>query len=254
MAGGHREVLPAIQSPTLVMASADSPQPVEHSRFAADLIPGATFEVLPASTEAATLAENFGFAVDFVQRQVTDGLSPPSTDRTLATVMFTDIVGSTELATKLGDERWRVLLDRHEQILRDHIEAAGGRLVDLAGDGSLSEFAGPARAIRCASAFAAAVRRLDVEVRAGLHTGECERVGDDLAGLAVHIGARVSAKAGAGEIWVSRTVRDLVAGSGIELLERGTHTLKGVDGSWEPSPSATRPPLPPHPKTITRQP
>jgi class 3 adenylate cyclase/pimeloyl-ACP methyl ester carboxylesterase len=228
-----RDVLPAIQSPTLVMASADSPQPVEHSRFAADLIPGATFEVLPASTEVATLADYFGFAVDSVQRQVTDGLSSPSTDRTLATVMFTDIVGSTELATRLGDERWRVLLDRHEQILRDHIEAAGGRLVDLTGDGSLSEFPGPARAIRCASAFGAAVRTLDIEVRAGLHTGECERVGDDLTGLAVHIGARVSAKADASEIWVSRTVRDLVAGSGIELHERGTHTLKGVNGTWE---------------------
>jgi class 3 adenylate cyclase len=228
-----RDVLPAIQAPTLVMASADSPQPVEHSRFAAELIPGATFEVLPASTEVPTLADYFAFAVNAVERQVTDGFSAPSTDRILATVMFTDIVGSTELATRLGDERWRVLLDRHEQILRAHIDAAGGRLVNLTGDGSLSEFAGPARAIRCATAFGAAVGALDIEVRAGLHTGECERVGDDLAGLAVHIGARVSALAGPGETWVSRTVRDLVAGSGIDLRERGTHTLKGVDGNWE---------------------
>ncbi|HET9102659.1 MAG TPA: alpha/beta fold hydrolase [Solirubrobacteraceae bacterium] len=228
-----RDVLPAIQSPTLVMASADSPQPPEHSRFAAELIPGATFEVLPASTETATLADYFGCAVDAIQRLITDGLSTPNTDRALATVMFTDIVGSTELAGSLGDERWRVLLDRHEQILRDHVEAAGGRLVGLTGDGSLSEFPGPARAIRCARAFSAAVRRLDIEVRAGLHTGECERVGDDLAGLAVHIAARVSAQAGPGEIWVSRTVRDLIAGSGIELRQRGTHPLKGVSGAWE---------------------
>ena len=191
-----RDVLPAIQAPTLVMASADSPQPVEHSRFAADLIPGATFEVLPASTEVATLADYFGYAVNAVERQVTNGLSTSSTDRILATVMFTDIVGSTELATRLGDERWRVLLDRHEQILRAHIEAAGGRPVGLTGDGSLSEFAGPARAIRCATAFGAAVGALGIEVRAGVHTGECERVGDDLAGLTVHIGARVSAHAG----------------------------------------------------------
>jgi class 3 adenylate cyclase len=228
-----RDVLPAIQSPTLVMASADSPQPVEHSRFAADLIPDAMFEVLPASTAASTLADYFGFAVNAVERQVTAKLSTPSTDRALATVLFTDIVGSTELATRLGDERWRVLLDRHEQILRGHVEAAGGRLVNLTGDGSLSEFAGPARAIRCATAFGVAVGAVGIQVRAGLHTGECERVGDDLAGLAVHIGSRVSAKAGSSEIWVSRTVRDLIAGSGIELRERGTHTLKGIDGAWE---------------------
>ena len=248
-----RDVLPAIQAPTLVMASADSPQPVEHSRFAAELIPGATFEVLPASTEVATLADYFGFAVNAVERQVTDGFSAPSTDRILATVMFTDIVGSTELATRLGDERWRVLLDRHEQILRAHIEAAGGRLVNLTGDGSLSEFAGPARAIRCATAFGAAVGALEIEVRAGLHTGECERVGDDLAGLAVHIGARVSAHAGPGETWVSRTVRDLVAGSGIDLRERGTHTLKGVDGNWELFSVADATITPTNPEAITRQ-
>jgi class 3 adenylate cyclase len=228
-----REVLPTIQSPTLVLANADSPQPVEHSRFAAELIPDAAFQVLPASTEAATLADYFGFAIDHVQRQVTKGRSKPSTDRVLATIMFTDIVRSTELATQLGDARWRIVRDRHEQMLRDHVEAAGGRLVVLAGDGSLSEFPGPARAIRCARAFGAAARSLDIEIRAGLHTGECERVGDDLAGLAVHIAARVSAKADAGEIWVSRTVRDLIAGSGIELQERGTHALKGVEGEWQ---------------------
>jgi class 3 adenylate cyclase len=148
-------------------------------------------------------------------------------------MMFTDIVGSTVRASELGDARWRVLLDRHEELVRDHVEAAGGRVVKMTGDGSLSIFDGPARAIRCGQAFAGAVSDLGVQVRVGLHTGECEVVDNDLAGLAVHIAERVSAAAAAGEVMVSRTVCDLVAGSGLELRGCGEHELKGVPGKWE---------------------
>jgi class 3 adenylate cyclase len=155
-------------------------------------------------------------------------------DRALMTVLFTDIVGSTEQAALLGDGRWRQLLIMHEQMLRREVEAAGGgRVVKLIGDGSLSTFDGPARAIRCAERICAAADELDVEIRAGLHTGECEVIDNDLAGIAVHIAARVSAQAGPGEVLVSRTVRDLVTGSGIALQSRGEHELKGVPGSWE---------------------
>ena len=148
-------------------------------------------------------------------------------------MMFTDIVGSTVRASELGDARWRVLLDRHDDLVRDHVEAAGGRVVKMTGDGSLSIFDGPARAIRCGGAIAGAVRELGVEARIGLHTGECEVVENDLSGIAVHIAERVSAAAGAGEVMVSRTVRDLVAGSGLDLRLRGEHELKGVPGKWE---------------------
>jgi class 3 adenylate cyclase len=156
----------------------------------------------------------------------------------------------------MGDDRWRGVLDRHESILRAHVEAHGGRVVKMMGDGALSVFDGPARAIRGADAFVRAIGDLGIEVRAGLHTGECERIGDDLAGLAVHIGARVGAQAQPGQVWVSRTVSDLVAGSGLRFAARGTHELKGVPGSWElysladgdtaavpvtPQPPATRP-------------
>lgn len=228
-----RAVLPLIQAPTLVMANRDGAQALEMARYAASLIPGAQFEELPASTEVAGFGDYFAAALDQVERLMTGHRSAERHDRVLATVLFTDVVGSTELATRLDDERWSILLKRHEALLRDHVEAAGGRLVDLTGDGSLSVFDGPARGIRCAHAFTQAVRALDIEVRAGLHTGECEKVGQDLVGLAVHIGARVSAKAGAGEVWVSRTVRDLVAGSGLKFQPRGPHELKGVEGSWE---------------------
>ncbi len=160
--------------------------------------------------------------------------SDVSPDRALMTVLFTDIVGSTEQAALLGDARWREVLVSHERMLRREVEGVGGRLVKLIGDGSLSTFDGPARAIRCAERIcAAAAEELDLRVRAGIHTGECEVIDDDIAGMAVHIAARVSAQAGPGEVLVSRTVRDLVTGSGIALQSRGQRDLKGVEGSWE---------------------
>jgi class 3 adenylate cyclase len=153
-------------------------------------------------------------------------------ERVLATVLFTDIVGSTERAVALGDRVWRDLLDRHHAIVRQEIGRYRGAEVDTAGDGFLATFDGPARAIRCATGIRDAVRSLGIEIRAGLHTGECERLDDKIAGIAVHTGARVMALAGPGEILVSSTVKDLVAGSGLEFHEHGTHTLKGIPGEW----------------------
>jgi class 3 adenylate cyclase len=150
----------------------------------------------------------------------------------LATVLFTDIVGSTERAAELGDRRWVDLLDEHHGVVRRALDRFRGREVDTAGDGFLATFDGPARAIRCAGAIVEGVRGLGLEVRAGLHTGECELAGDDVRGIAVHIGARVAALAGPGEVLVSSTVKDLVVGSGIEFEDRGEHALKGIPGAW----------------------
>jgi class 3 adenylate cyclase len=150
----------------------------------------------------------------------------------LSTVMFTDIVGSTERAAELGDSRWRSLRERHDELSRGHIERFGGRAVKSTGDGFLATFDGPARAIRCASAIEAAVHAAGIELRAGVHTGECELIGDDIGGMAVHIGARIAALAGPSEVLVSRTVKDLVVGSGIRFDERGTYALKGVPDEW----------------------
>jgi class 3 adenylate cyclase len=150
----------------------------------------------------------------------------------LATVLFTDIVGSTERATELGDRRWRELLVAHHAAVRRQLERFRGREIDTAGDGFLASFDGPARAIRCAEAAIGAVRGLGLDIRAGVHTGECEIAGDKLAGIAVHIGARVAGQAGPGEVLVSSTVRDLVAGSGLEFEDRGVALLKGIPGEW----------------------
>jgi class 3 adenylate cyclase len=170
--------------------------------------------------------------VDEVEEFLTGARSAPQPDRVLATVMFTDIVSSTERAAQLGDSHWRDLLESHEAIVRRELERHRGREVKTTGDGFLATFDGPARGIRCASAIAEAVRSLGIEIRAGLHTGECEVMNGDVGGIAVHTGARVSAQAGPGEVLVSSTVRDLVAGSGIEFEDRGSHDLKGVPGEW----------------------
>ena len=157
-----------------------------------------------------------------------DRLGSRNPDRILATVLFTDIVNSTAHAARLGDEQWRHLNDRHYAVVRSYIHAAGGHVLQTTGDGTLSVLPGPAGAVRCAHAISHAIEQLGIQIRAGVHTGECERTEDNLAGLAVHIGARVAATAGPGEVWVSRTVRDLVAGSGIDFQARGVHKLKGV--------------------------
>jgi class 3 adenylate cyclase len=228
-----RDVLRAIQAPTIVLAPRDGYQPEAIPRHVAELVPNAEFHLLPPPSDADGLEAFYRPVVDHIERMVTGGQTARRTDHILATMMFTDIVGSTARASELGDARWRVILDHHDALLRDQVDAAGGRVVKTTGDGSLNVFDGPARAIRCGQAFVDAVRNLGVEVRVGLHTGECGIVEDDLVGVAVHIAARVCAAAGAGEVLVSRTVRDLVVGSGIELRGRGEHELKGVSGKWE---------------------
>jgi class 3 adenylate cyclase/pimeloyl-ACP methyl ester carboxylesterase len=228
-----REVLTAIRVPTIVVAREGSFQPRAIPEHVADLIPGAEFDWQPEPKANDGVEGFMAPFVDAVERMVTGGSATHRTQRILTTVLFTDIVGSTELASTIGDHAWRGLLDRHEELLRERVAGAGGRVVKMIGDGSLSLFDGPARAIGCAHDFAEAARALEIDVRAGLHTGECEIVDDDVAGLAVHIGARIGALAGAGDVLVSRTVKDLVVGSGLEFNSRGTHELKGVPGSWE---------------------
>jgi pimeloyl-ACP methyl ester carboxylesterase len=227
-----RDVLPTIQAPTLVIhRTGDLDANVEEGRWIASRIPGATFVELPG--DAHTLwAGNPDEVVDEIEEFLTGARRGPEPDRVLATVLFTDIVGSTEQATRLGDRRWRQLLEQHHSLVRSSLDRYQGREVDTAGDGFMATFDGPARAIRCASAAVAGVRSLGLEIRAGVHTGECERFGDKVAGLAVHTGARVVGAAGPGEVLVSQTVKDLVAGSGIEFEPRGSHILKGVPGEW----------------------
>jgi class 3 adenylate cyclase len=170
--------------------------------------------------------------LDEIEEFVTGVRRSREPDRVLATVMFTDIVDSTRKATKLGDRRWRELLEAHDALVRRQLERFSGREVKTMGDGFLSVFDGPARAIRCASALTTAVDALGIQIRAGLHTGECERRNGDISGMAVHIGARVASLARPGEVLVSGTVKDLVVGSNIEFADRGTQTLKGVPGQW----------------------
>ncbi|HEU5064562.1 MAG TPA: adenylate/guanylate cyclase domain-containing protein [Gaiellaceae bacterium] len=223
-----RDVLPAIQAPTLVLhRTGDIDVKVEEGRWIAGRIPGAKFVELPG--DAHTLwAGDTDAIVDEIEEFLTGARRGPEPDRVLATVLFTDIVGSTEKATELGDRRWRELLDRHHSIVRQQLDRYHGREVDTAGDGFLATFDGPARAIRCASAVHRAMPGIGLEVRAGVHTGECELHGDKVAGVAVHTGARVLSHAGPGEVLVSQTVRDLVAGSGISFEDRGEQELKGV--------------------------
>jgi pimeloyl-ACP methyl ester carboxylesterase len=224
-----RHVAPAIRVPALILhAAGDQVCHVENARFLARTIPGARYVELPGA-DHVMYAELADQALAEIREFLTGVREAPEPDRVLATVLFTDLVGSTERATELGDRRWRELLDAHHAAVRRELERFGGREIDTAGDGFLSSFDGPARAIRCAWAVVAAVSGHGLEVRAGVHTGECEVIGDKLAGVAVHIGARVAGCAGSGEVLVSSTVRDLIAGSGIELEDRGLRSLKGVE-------------------------
>jgi len=227
-----RQILPAIQAPTLILHRAeDSLILPDCSRYIAERIPGARYVELPGEDHLWFLGDQDAL-LDEVEQFLTGVRQTREPDRVLATVMFTDIVGSTERAAELGDERWRELLASHENLVRGELDRFRGREVQMLGDGVLATFDGPARAIRCARTICHEVRSLGIEVRAGLHTGECEVRNGDIAGIAVHTGARVSAKASAGEVLVSSTVKDLVAGSGIEFQDRGLHELKGVPGEW----------------------
>jgi class 3 adenylate cyclase len=227
-----RDVLPSIAAPTLVLHRREDPMiDVRHSRYIAAHIPDAQYVELEGRDNLLVVGDSERILAA-VERFLTGAHTPPEPDRVLATVMFTDIVGSTETAARLGDRAWRELLARHDELSRVQLARFRGRAVKSLGDGFLATFDGPARAIRCALELRDAVHELGVELRAGLHTGECEAIGDDVGGLAVHIGARVGALAAPREVLVSNTVKDLVVGSGIDFADRGEHALKGVPGTW----------------------
>jgi pimeloyl-ACP methyl ester carboxylesterase len=227
-----REVLPAIQAPTLVVhRRGDRMIHPAMGRYLADHIPGAKLVELDG-TDHLFFTGDADAILDEIEEFLTGVRPQPPVTRVLATVLFTDIVGSTERAAELGDERWRELLTRHDARVRRQLERFQGREVNTTGDGFVATFDGPARAIRCATAVCDAVRALGVEVHAGLHTGEVEMRGGDISGIAVHLAARVASAAGPGEVLVSRTVVDLVVGSGLEFEDRGDRFLKGVPGEW----------------------
>jgi class 3 adenylate cyclase/esterase/lipase len=227
------DIVGTIRVPTLVIHRTDDKViSVEGGRFLAQHIPGARYIELPGEDHLPFFGDNAGDIADAIEEFLTGSRAPVAVDRVLATVLFTDIVGSTEKAVVLGDRRWRDLLDNHHSAIRRSLSRFRGREIKTTGDGVLATFDGPARGVRCACAIADEIRPLGIEVRAGLHTGECEMIGDDVGGIAVHIGARVAALAGAGEVLVSGTVKDLVAGSGLRFGDRGNHALKGVPGEW----------------------
>ena len=227
-----RHVLPAIRVPTLILHRiGDLAIEPAHSNYLAERIPGAKLVKL-AGIDHMPYVGDVNAAVDEIEEFLTGVRHAPEPDRVLATVMFTDIVGSTEQAIAVGDRRWLDTLARHDAVVRQELVRHRGREVKTTGDGFLATFDGPARAVRCASAIVQAVRPLGLEVRAGVHTGECELVGDDVGGIAVHIGQRVSALAGPGEVLASSTVRDLVAGSGLMFESRGEHLLRGLPDEW----------------------
>jgi pimeloyl-ACP methyl ester carboxylesterase len=228
-----RPILPTIRVPTLVLHRGEDHIPIDGARSMAEQIPGARFVELPGGPHMAYLGdwESVVAAIrEFVEPICLESAHPY--DSVLATVLFTDLVGSTPKAVELGDRRWRDLLVQHHARTRTQLSRFRGIELDTAGDGFFARFDGPARAIRCACAIRDAVTDLGLELRAGLHTGECEVVDGKVAGVAVSIGARVAAEAGSGEVLVSQTVRDLVAGSGIEFDDRGIHELKGIPGEW----------------------
>jgi class 3 adenylate cyclase len=225
-------VLTTLHLPTLVLhRTGDTAVPVEVGRELARRIPDARYVELEGTNHIPWLGDADAL-IDEIEEFLTGSRHVPEPDRALATVLFTDIAGSTERAATLGDRRWRELLERHHALVRDQLSAYGGREIKTMGDGFLATFDGPARAIRCACTIAERSSSDGIDVRAGVHTGECELIGDDVGGMAVHIGARVAARAAPGEVLVSGTVKDLVVGSGIEFEDRGSHELKGVPGEW----------------------
>jgi pimeloyl-ACP methyl ester carboxylesterase len=227
-----RSILPTIRVPTLVLHRAgDQDVNVAEGRYIAERIPGARFVELPGDDHLVWLGDQ-GPLLDEVQEFLTGVRPAPEYDRVLSTVMFTDIVGSTEVAARIGDSAYRDLLGRHHVIARTEISRYRGREINTAGDGFFATFDGPARAVRCAGAMRSALEPLGITIRAGVHTGEIELVGDDVGGIAVHICARVAAAAAAGETLVSSTVKDLVSGAGLTFSDRGAHALKGVPGEW----------------------
>lgn len=227
-----RPILPSIQARTLVMNRTGDPcARVEAARDMALRIPGAIFKEYPGNSHSMML-DDMDLILSDIHEFITGERPADSFDRVLATVLFFDIVSSTERATALGDSAWGNVVNSYYAIVRKELLRYRGKETNTIGDGFLATFDGPARAVRCALAIAVAVRQLGIEVRAGVHTGECELMGDNIGGVAVHAGARIMAKAEPGRVMVSRTVKDLVVGSGIEFLDAGIHELKGLPGEW----------------------
>jgi class 3 adenylate cyclase len=227
-----RAILPTIDVPTLVLHRAgDRMVSVEQGRYIAESIPRSRYVELPGE-DHLPFAGDTDAVLDEVEEFLVGSRGAAESERALATILFTDIVGSTEMAARLGDRGWRQLLERHDATVRRQLALHRGREVKTMGDGFLATFDGPARAIRCAAAVRDEIAGLGIEVRAGIHTGEVELIGDDVGGMAVNIGARIGALADAGEVLVSSTVRELVVGSGLEFADRGVQTLKGAPGEW----------------------
>jgi class 3 adenylate cyclase len=225
-------VLPTISAPTLVIAHAGNPYILpQQSLFLAEHITNACHVVLSGEDHLYWVGDLDGL-VDEIEKFLTGAAAGSVTDRLLANVLFTDIVRSTDTAAELGDQRWRRLLDRHDEVVRRQVERFRGSVVNTTGDGFVTLFDGPGRAVRCACAIRDAVRPLGIDIRAGIHTGEIEQRGDDVAGIAVNIAARVASRAEPRQVLVSRTVVDLTAGSGIGFVDRGEHDLKGVPQAW----------------------
>jgi pimeloyl-ACP methyl ester carboxylesterase len=227
-----RDVLPSIRVPTLILhRTGDKDMDVGGARYMSKRIPGAKYVELPGDDHLPFVGDQEAI-LDEVEELLTGARDHANPDRVLATVLFTDMVGSTERSATLGDKRWGDLLEAHNRVMREELERFRGREIDTAGDGLFATFDGPARAIRCACAMRAELGKLGIVIRAGLHTGECELVGDKVRGIAVHVGSRVASLAGPSEVLVTGTVKDLVAGSGLEFEDRGMHTLRGVPGDW----------------------
>jgi class 3 adenylate cyclase/pimeloyl-ACP methyl ester carboxylesterase len=227
------DVLRSVQVPTRVLGIPNNPVPDAAVAYVADLVPGATLHMLPVAKPGSSMGEAWVPIFDHVEEAATGAHRLVDADRFLGTVLFTDVVASTEKLGELGDAGYRELRASHERQVRLDVERHGGRLVDVVGDGTLSVFDGPTKAVRCGQAICADAAELGIAVRAGVHTGELERSGPAVSGMTVHIGARVGAAAGAGEVVVSRTVHDLVVGSGLKFVSRGEQTLKGIPGNWE---------------------
>jgi pimeloyl-ACP methyl ester carboxylesterase len=228
-----RPILPTITAPTLVVHARDDAAPVQFSRYLADHIPGARYLEVDGADHAPWLTDPDRILTEIEEFLTGSHAAPPQTHRALRTVLFTDIVASTEHAAATGDERWRAVLQRFGETTADLTQRFGGTVLKSTGDGHLATFDGPTQAIRCAEALHADAETLGIEIRAGIHTGECELMDNDIGGLAVHIAARIMGHAGAGEILVSRTVRDLVVGSGTGFEDRGSVELRGVPDTWQ---------------------
>ena len=228
-----QDVLRSVQVPTRVLRVATNVVPEAASRYVAELVADASLHVLPATLPGASIGQAYVPIADHIEEMATGSVHSVDADRFLGTVLFTDVVSSTELLARVGDSRYRDLRSGHERLVRLAVETGGGELVNVSGDGTLSVFDGPTRAVRCAETICRDAADAEMQVRCGVHTGELERDGLNVTGMTVHIGARVGTAAGAGEVLVSRTVHDLVVGSGLTFFSRGEHELKGIPGRWE---------------------